>query len=321
VENGYAQALDAAKRDLKFLLVILLSPEHDDTSSFVRQTLLDPSVQNYLSEQENGGHRQIHVWAGNVRDSEAYQVSAALNATKFPFSALICSTPQSEASTSVGSSMSIVARLTGPMPASQYLSKLQRAVSQYSPSLESARRKKAEVDSARNLREQQNSAYERSLAADRERARQKREAEEKRLAEEKAAIAAAEAASKYEDGLRRWKKWRASRLKPEPADGKDTVRISLRMPGGERLVRKFPSNAELEEVYAFVECHDVESDVDEAEPQGFKHEYGFRLVSPMPREVFDLQRGGTVGTRLGRSANLIVEALDTGEDGEGDDAV
>lgn len=312
LETGYAQALDTAKRDLKFLLVILLSPEHDDTSSFVRQTLLDPSVKSYLSQEGSGDDSRVLLWAGSVRDSEAYQVSAAFNATKFPFSALICSTQTSGSSTSTG--MSLVSRLSGPMPASQYLSKLQRAVEQYSPSLESARRKKAEMESARNLREQQNSAYERSLAADRERARQKREAEERRVVEEKAALAAAEAASRYEENLRRWRRWRASRIAPEPADGKDAVRISLRMPDGERIVRRFDISMGVEEVYAFVECYGVEGDGHGKEPHGFKHEYGFRLVSPMPREVFDVADRATIGGRLGRSANLIVERLDGGDE-------
>ncbi|RFU24195.1 hypothetical protein B7463_g12137, partial [Scytalidium lignicola] len=33
-EGSYASALDLAKRDLKFLLVLLISPEHDDTAPF-----------------------------------------------------------------------------------------------------------------------------------------------------------------------------------------------------------------------------------------------------------------------------------------------
>ena len=46
-EGGYAQAFDLAKRDLKYLLVVLLSPEHDDTAPFVRDTLLSPDSVSY----------------------------------------------------------------------------------------------------------------------------------------------------------------------------------------------------------------------------------------------------------------------------------
>ena len=102
-ENGYAQAYDLAKKDLKFLLVILISPEHDDNSIFIRETLLAETTVNYLNDPLNN----IILWAGNVQDSEAYQISNALNCSKFPFSALIAHTPQDSAST-----MSTIARIT-----------------------------------------------------------------------------------------------------------------------------------------------------------------------------------------------------------------
>ena len=319
LETGYAQALDTAKRDLKFLLVILLSPEHDDTSSFIRSTLLAPEVQNYLSQTEPGSQTpQILLWAGSVQDAEAYQVSAALNATRFPFAALICNTPTSSGSGSA-TSMSVVAQVSGPQTPATFLAKLQRAVELFAPALDAARRKKADAESARSIRASQNDAYERSLATDRERAKRKREAEERKIAEEKAALEAAEAAERAKLNLERWRRWRAAKIAAEPEGGADAVRISVRLPDGERVLRRFAAGVPLEELYAFVECHDalkdgIDGDADK--PEDFEHQYGFRLVSPMPREVFELSGGGTVRERLGRSANLIVERLDTGEDEE-----
>ena len=52
------------------------------------------------------------------------------------------------------------------------------------------------------------------------------------------------------------------------------------------------------------------------EPRDFEHEYGFRLVSPMPREVYELKAGGTVKERIGRSGNLIVERIGGDESDE-----
>jgi FAS-associated factor 2 len=302
-ENGYAQALDAAKRDLKFLLVILLSPEHDDTSSFIRDTLYDPAVINYIKDPSNN----ILVWAGTVQDAEAYQVSAALSCTKFPFSAVIVHTP-SVSSTA----MSIVQRITGPMTARDYVSKLQRTIEQYSTGLTQTRRTREEQNAARSIRDQQNEAYERSLAQDRERTRRKREEEQRRKEEEERVVREEEERENYERNLSSWRRWRASQVLPEPgADVKDAVRISLRMPDGERVVRRFATDATIEELYAFVECYDVlqAGDVGEkvSEPVGFEHEYKFRLVSPMPREVYELEKGGTIKDRIGRSGNLIVE--------------
>lgn len=107
---------------------------------------------------------------------------------------------------------------------------------------------------------------------------------------------------------------------PEPKS-KDVVRISIRLPGGERVIRKFRADADLEELYAFVECSEF-STGDEAsektveEPGGFEHVYEFLLVSPMPRTVYDLDTGGSIGDRIGNGANLIVEPISEEDDSD-----
>ncbi|KIW04756.1 uncharacterized protein PV09_03950 [Verruconis gallopava] len=314
-ENGYAQALDSAKNDLKFLLVVLVSPEHDDTASFIRDTLLDPAVVTFVKDPANN----ILLWAGTVQDAEAYQVSTALSCTKFPFTAVIVHTP-SVSSTA----MSIVQRIAGPLPAREYISKLRRTIEQYSPSLTTARRARDEQNAARRIREQQNEAYQRSLAQDRERARKKREEEQRKKDEEDRIRREEEYKQSYARNLEQWRQWRASQIPPEPdADVKDAVRISIRMIDGKRVIRKFPSDATLEDLYAFVECHDTLQSgpiiQKVQEPCDFSHEYKFRLVSPVPREVYELEPGRTIKDRIGRSGNLIVERTDL-DDSEEDEA-
>ncbi|KAK0658222.1 FAS-associated factor 2 [Lasiodiplodia hormozganensis] len=310
-EGGYAQAFDLAKKDLKFLLVILISPEHDDTTSHVQETLLAPEVVNFLKDPQNN----IIVWAGNVQDAEAYQVSNALNCTKLPFAGLIVHTP-SVSSTA----MSVVARIVGPTPPSTFMSRLQTAVAQNAEPLNRVRATRAEQQAARNIRQAQDTAYERSLAQDRERARQKREAEEARKRAEQEERERQEAKEREARNLEQWRKWRVQSIASEPDnDVKDVVRISLRMPSGDRVVRKFAPDTSIEELYAFVECYDLLQD-DAAEvgvekPPSYNHEYKFVLVSPMPREEFGLEKGGTVRERIGRSGNLIVERTDL-EDSE-----
>ncbi|KAL9094180.1 MAG: hypothetical protein Q9165_003595 [Trypethelium subeluteriae] len=305
-ENGYAQAFDLAKKELNFLLVILLSPEHDDTSSFVKDTLLSPEFVEFVRNPQNN----TVLWAGNVQDAEAYQVSSALNCTKFPFVGLIVHTP-SVSSTS----MSLVARIAGPAPAPTLVSQLQNAITQNASALSRIRSTRAEQDATRRLREEQNSAYERSLAQDRERARQKREAEAARQRAEQEAVEKAEAQEREQRDLEQWRRWRTSQIKEEPGpEIKDTVRISVRLPSGERAVRKFFPDASLEELYAFVECYPLlqanekMKAIDSQKPQGFEQVYKFRLVSPMPREAYELSDGGLIRDRIGRSGNLIVES-------------
>ncbi|KAI9849883.1 MAG: hypothetical protein M1837_000097 [Sclerophora amabilis] len=337
-EDGYAQAHDLAKKELKFLLTVLLSPEHDDTSSFVQDTLLSPDVVEYIRSPENN----IILWAGSVQDSEAYQVSASLKCNKFPFAALVAHTPQASAS-----AMSTIVRIAGPTPPAAFLTKLRETITNYSEPLERARATRASHQAERNLREEQNSAYERSLAQDRERARQKREAEAAKARVEQEEKLKLETETREARNLLRWKKWRLRSLPAEPSspeEVKEATRISVRMPSGERVVRKFAAQAPIEELYAFVECYDVlhtdagnpdaekagsnggedveatgDNDADSLRPDGFEHKYGFRLVSPMPRTVYEPDEEGSVSERIGRSGNLIVEAVDEDEDDEGVD--
>ncbi|PSN74834.1 UBX domain-containing protein [Corynespora cassiicola Philippines] len=316
-ENGYAQAFDLAKKNLQFLLVVLISPEHDETASFIRETLLNPDVVSFIRDPANN----IILWAGNVQDPEAYQVSASLNCTKFPFSGLIVHTPQ-VSSTAMG----VATRIAGPTPPGQYIAKLRQAMQAHSEPLNRVRAQRAEQQATRSIRQQQDSAYERSLATDRERARKKREEAERKAREEKEALEREQAAQRYAQNLEQWRRWRAASIPPEPpasADVKDVVRISLRMPNAERVVRKFAADAHIEELYAFVECYDVLQaggvEQDAEEPEGFEHEYKFQLVSPMPREVYELKAGGTIRERIGRSGNLIVERTDLDSEDEGED--
>lgn len=315
-DDGYAQAYDQAKNQLKYLLVILISPEHDDNATFIRETLLSSEFAAFANDPSNN----LILWAGSVRDSEAYQVSIALNCSKFPFAGLIVHTPQDSST-----AMSTVARLTGLMPPATFVSKLRATMSQYSSALERIRAQRAEQQATRNLRQEQESAYERSLAQDRERLRLRREEEaaQRRAEEEQRAqaAAAAEAAEQFET----WRRWRAVQVPAEPTpDVKDSTRLSIRLADGTRIVRKFASATPIEHLYAFVECHDLLEDSADQEkapispPAGYQHTYRFRLVSPMPRAVFDVESGGSVGERVGRSANLIVESI-VDEDDEDDD--
>ncbi|KAH8907577.1 hypothetical protein BR93DRAFT_911508 [Coniochaeta sp. PMI_546] len=311
-DGGHAQALDAAKKDVKFLLIILMSPEHDDTESFVRGTLLSQDVVEFINDPANN----IILWGGNVMDSEAYQVSLEYNCTKFPCSVLACLTPK-EGTTRMG----IIKRVAGPMTPSRYLASLNSAMDKYKPDLEGVRAERVANDFARNLRAEQDAAYERSLATDRERARQRREAEEAAAAEEKRIREEAEAAERQQQKRQQWRKWRATTIAPEPdASVKDAVRLALNMPegfGGGRVVRRFSKEATLEELYAFVECYPIlgpgveDGDDDEkvAQPEDYTHKYDFRIALVMPRETLYPDSAVTIAEKVGRGGNLIVEDI------------
>jgi FAS-associated factor 2 len=204
--------------------------------------------------------------------------------------------------------------------AAALLSRLRATTSTHTPHLRALRGAAAERDAARAMRDEQDAAYERSLARDRERARLKREQE----AREKQR---GERAAKRDE----WRLWRAARLAAsEPSDdsekgGAPAARVSVRMLDGERVVRRFEAGAAVEEVYALVECWPLLSgpaaplSKEAGRPEGYEHKYGFRLVSPMPRVVLGVEDAGSIGERIGRSANLIVEAAGDEDDEDDED--
>ncbi|RYP37532.1 hypothetical protein DL768_010860 [Monosporascus sp. mg162] len=110
--------------------------------------------------------------------------------------------------------------------------------------------------------------------------------------------------------------------------------------GAGRIVRRFRADSTVEELYAFVECFDLlqlrrsqgggdeeagdghgdDDDDDYEKPEDYEHEYKFRVASLMPRVVYEPDAATTLGERIGRSGNLIVEDLhDEDEDGEDED--
>ncbi|KAF3913874.1 hypothetical protein ABW21_db0203768 [Orbilia brochopaga] len=315
-EGGYAAALDLAKRELKFLLVVLLSPEHDDTATYCRETLANPDVVKFIKD------RDIVLWGGSVADSEAYQVSTALQCTKFPFAALITHTPQASAT-----AMSVVTRIVGLVPPQSLIQKLTAAIAAHSDALTAVRSRRAAEAADRSIRDEQNRAYELSLARDAERARIRRAEEAARAKAEQEEREREEAVAREERRLAAWRRWRARKITPEPASGTDTCRIALVLGHGTRVVRRFTVSESIEDVYAFVDTVgiDEESDADDEDLlDGYSHEYGFRLVSTMPRKVYEPEPSKTVGERFGRSVALIVEPVgeevDEDEEDEEEDA-
>ncbi|KAL2823414.1 hypothetical protein BDW59DRAFT_98791 [Aspergillus cavernicola] len=296
LENGYNMALEKAHRDLKVLLVVLCAPEHDYTDAWVRETLLSKEVTDFVNDPQNN----MIVWGGTVQDAEAYQVANSLRCTKFPFAAAIVHTPNVSST-----AMAVIAKISGAISPTEFVENLRAAISQHKEPLERIRATRAEQQASRSLREQQDSAYERSLAIDRERARQRRE-EEKLIRD-----------------LQQWKQWRSQSIREEPGtDVKDAVRISIRLLSGDRVIRRFAPATDMEELYAVVECYDVLTETDTSEktavekPDGFDHQYGFRLVSPMPRVVYEVDAACSIRDKIGRGGTLLVEPIDdeSGED-------
>ena len=65
--GSYESALSLAKEQMKPLLVVLISSEHDDAAAFKKETLCDTDL---LSTLEN---KNFIIWGGDVKYKDAYQ--------------------------------------------------------------------------------------------------------------------------------------------------------------------------------------------------------------------------------------------------------
>ncbi|KYO29940.1 FAS-associated factor 2 [Alligator mississippiensis] len=81
-QGTYSQALNDAKRELRFLLVYLHGDDHQDTDEFCRNTLCVSEVITLINTR-------MLFWSCSTNKPEGYRVSQALRENTYPFLAVI----------------------------------------------------------------------------------------------------------------------------------------------------------------------------------------------------------------------------------------
>ncbi|KAK7604112.1 hypothetical protein V9T40_004385 [Parthenolecanium corni] len=239
-QGTYAQALNDAKLELRFLIVYLHS-DSQDCSSFCRNTLTSEDMIDFLDSHA------VIFWSCSVETGEGRRVVHALHAKKFPFIGVIILRENV---------MTLVARLEGLMDSPLLISRLQSVIANNEPILYAARASRMERILNQSIREQQDEAYMESLRADQEKQRQRElEREEIRKIElEKERLIQEELMKKLE--LENQKTSFLARIPDEPATSHpNCVCISFKMPNGQRLERRFLSTHTLQDVYYYVFCN------------------------------------------------------------------
>jgi FAS-associated factor 2 len=82
VAEGFSDALQRAQREYKLLFVYLHSPDHPDTPAFCGGCLCSEPVAAFINEN-------FVAWGGSIRRTEGFKMSNSLNASRFPFCALV----------------------------------------------------------------------------------------------------------------------------------------------------------------------------------------------------------------------------------------
>ncbi|KAG0246155.1 hypothetical protein BGX31_004120 [Mortierella sp. GBA43] len=313
--GGYSAALNKAKDDLKFFVVYLHSDEHDETDQFCRNTLADNELLSYLR------NNNILVWGGDVKEAEGFQVATTLQTVRYPFIGVIALSQPTAGSSAT--KMVLIDRIEGPSTAEQIIQRLTQQTTRHSAVLDRLRAERRERELAREIRQQQDDAYEVSLRADREKARKQKEAQEaaKRQKMEEERIEAEKVAAL--ERKERHLKYLFENLPEEPSAGEiGCARLSFKLWNGERVIRRFRGTELVENVYVFIATIDFRENGSKAdlpikaeEDVGYELEYDFVLISPFPRtKVTDRKKVIKEEPALWPSASLVVELVGEEED-------
>lgn len=239
----YAQALNDAKRELKFLLIYLHSETSSqmvtvpngngngnqritETTNFCRNTLSNRDVISYIN-------KHMILWACDVSTPEGYRVSHSFQARTGHYPLLIMIALRDN-------KMTIMGRMEGDCTAEELIVRMRRVVSDNERWLNTARHERLERSFNQSLRAQQDVAYEESLKADREKEKKRQEEKEAQRKIERE-IEEAQATEERRLMLKeRLKLQLVNQVPQEPSDDDiDAINIVFKLPNGLRITRRF----------------------------------------------------------------------------------
>lgn len=231
----HAQALNDAKRELKFLLIYLHSETKSqqivvdqqritETTNFCRNALSNAEVIDYIN-------KNMIMWACDISSPEGYRVSHSVNARTYPYLVIIVLRDNK---------MTIVARMEGDCSSSELLSRMRRVVGENERWLNAARHERLERSLTQTLRAQQDFAFEESLKADqeKERKRQKEREDQEKIERE---IRELEATEHRRKELKEKMKLELVHSVPsQPSENdENAINIVFKLPNGLRINRRF----------------------------------------------------------------------------------
>ncbi|XP_067623437.1 FAS-associated factor 2 [Eurosta solidaginis] len=241
-QGTYAQALNDAKQELRFLLIYLHKDptNNPDVDSLCNITLANQTVIDYIN-------RNMLFWGCDISSPEGYRVSHSLNIHVYPTLVLI---------TLRNNRMVVVGRFEGDCMPEELIRRMQTVISANEIWLSQARADRLERNFTQTLRQQQDEAYQLSLRADEEKERRRQmERDAERQAQQAIERERAEEERRKED-IARLKVELAERVPKEPpADTKDVISVVFKLPNGARLERRFLNTNSLTDVYNYLFCH------------------------------------------------------------------
>jgi len=226
----YSDASKVVKTNFQ-LMVVNIHAEYEENIDFCKTTLSNPGLAQFLAEH-------FTYWIGFIEKTRVTDFSLLFGLPiKFPFLAIVGY---------IEGSMSVLDVIQGLIGADELMVKLYTFIDTYQPILDKAKRIAQEAAVQRQLIEEQNLAYTKSLEEDREKERIKQE--EKRQKEQEVAGRLAIIAKARANALERF-----AALPPEPSPENKPTTIAIKLTDGSRIQRKFSPDTPFQSVFDFIE--------------------------------------------------------------------
>ncbi|EDO18478.1 hypothetical protein Kpol_1032p74 [Vanderwaltozyma polyspora DSM 70294] len=290
VQDGYTELLEMCTEQCKFAVIYLHDHLLSNSTQYINQIMC---TEQFISTIKN---YQCLTWFGDVTTSEGLQVANALKVKEFPFLGVL--------SLNGSSKVELIFRLEGYIE--NYDNNVLNAIlAKENPKLIQLRQQKQNLELQRIIREQQDYRYQESLRRDQEAALARQQSLDNEARQQTREVQ-----------RKKWLLWRKNELRPEPTTNTNVCRVAIRLPNGDRIVRKFNSDLGIEEIYAFVELYQSDflgsshETTLSSPPVGYEHHYGFALWSAAPRKELQLTTRILEENSIYPSGNIVVENID-----------
>eukprot|EP00004_Rigifila_ramosa_P023467 TRINITY_DN6587_c0_g1_i1.p1 TRINITY_DN6587_c0_g1~~TRINITY_DN6587_c0_g1_i1.p1 ORF type:complete len:476 (-),score=118.02 TRINITY_DN6587_c0_g1_i1:14-1324(-) len=279
------EALQQARREVKYTMVYLHSSAHDNTPAFCGGVLACEPVVELLNES-------FLVWAGDIEHCDAEGLATLLGVTDSPFVAVLLN---------VEGDMAILDVMQGAIQIDEFMGRIYQIRDQYDETLQRVRQRTHRAMQEQMLRDDQEREYREALARDQQREESARIAAQ--AAEAEALAESERTARETQERLDREalaQQRRSSLLAALPAEpgAKDAgvVTVAVKISDGRRLVRRWSNTATLQAVFEFVEASAELS------------QNSFSLISQYPRCVYTPldQRQHLTLSQLGFSGQVML---------------
>merc|ERR1740117_517357 len=313
-----AQALQDARRNVRFLLVYLHSESQADSKTFAQRVMSSALFSTFVDEH-------LTFWVGDTATLEGRRMRQALRVAHLPALVVLAHgdmAPRQDGGRGGDGGASVTQALgsvQGPdvLVDERVVAQLNQIVQNFEPLLVAARADRHQLDFDRQMREEQAEEHARALAEDQARdaaeederthARQELQRQEEedanaeRLARE--AVEALEVEAQKAEARLQLRRAKAQSLPDEPAQGSaDACRVVVKLPDGQRLDRRFSTTCHLQAVVDWVES---------ASPEIFD----FTFVSNYPRREFSApEQLATSLSDLGLESQAMLFTKDISEE-------